>query len=113
MEIKTISNISTNTLTFNSNLSNSYTTSAKVNRIDVRGIVSLVLPGEDEKFYSMTMNEVIDIGNNVFEITFSKAVKSSNENTGGARLVGGVLLKGKMTGETTDVSANDINWFWF
>lgn len=113
MEIKTILNISTNTLTFDSNLANNYTTSAKVNRIDVRGIVSLVLPGEDEKFYSMTMNEVIDIGNNVFEITFSKAVKSSNENTGGARLVGGVLLKGKMTGETTDVSANDINWFWF
>jgi len=113
MEIKTINLINGNIITLENNLNYSYTTSAKVNRIDVAGLVSLVNPDDDESFIEMELNEVLDLGGNVFEITFSKAVKSSHENDGGNRLVGVVRLKGRLTGETTDVSVKEVNWIWY
>lgn len=113
LEIKTIEAINSNIVTFDSDLAFTYTTSAKVNRIDVQGIVSLVNPGQGESMIDMELCEVVDLGSNEFLITFAKAVKTNGENSGGSRLVGGIRLKGKQTGETTDVSINQADWTWF
>lgn len=113
MEIMIVESVNSNTLSFETNLNNSYTTSAKVNRIDMQGLVSMVMPGENENIQEMELTEVIDIGSNQYFITFAKAVKTNGENTGGTRLVGGLRFKGKKTGETTDVSIAQVDWIWF
>jgi len=113
LEIKKISSINVNTLTFDSNMENAYTVAGSVIRIDVQGFASLVLPGQNENFEEMELREVTDIGSSQYEITFSKSVRINGDDRGGSRLVGMVRLKGKKTGETDNVSVTQINWIWF
>jgi len=112
-EIKKILSINANTLTFDSNLESSYTVAGRVARIDVIGLVSLVLPGQNESFEEMGLMEVVDIGGSQYEITFAKAVKINGDDRGGNRMVGMVRLKGKKTGETDLVAVTQVNWIWF
>ncbi len=113
VEIKTINSIASNILTLDSNLKYTYTASAEVLRIDVQGVISLVDVGEDENLIDMDIKDIEDMGSDIYKFTFSKCIKSNAEESMGMKLVGVVRLKGRSTGETVDVSINEVNWMWF
>jgi hypothetical protein len=113
LEIKTIDSIASNVLSMTENLKYSYTTAAEVMRIDVQSIISLVEAGEDESLVEMDIKEVEDKGNDVYKFTFAKCIRSNAEDGVGMKLVGAVRLKGRNTGETVDVSINEVSWMWF
>ncbi|MDA3839894.1 MAG: hypothetical protein PF572_02290 [Patescibacteria group bacterium] len=113
LEIKTIDNIVGNILTMGSDLKYSYTTLAEVLRIDVQGIISLVEAGENESLQDMVIKDIEDKGNDVYKFSFVKCIKNNAEESGGMKLVGVVRLKGRNTGETVDVSFNEVSWMWF
>jgi len=113
LEIKIIDSIASNVLSMDNNLKYSYTTSAEVLRIDVQGIISLVEAGEDESLQEMVIKDIEDKGNDVYKFSFVKCIKSTNEEDVGMKLVGAVRLKGRNTGETIDVSINEVSWMWF
>lgn len=113
LEIKTIDSIASNILTMDSNLKYLYTTSAEVLRIDARGVISLVDAGDDENLQDMDIKDVERMDTDIYKFTFAKCIKNNAEESGGMKLVGAVRLKGKSTGETVDVSINEVSWTWF
>jgi hypothetical protein len=113
LEIKIIDSIISNILTMDSDLKYQYTTSAEVSRIDVQGTISLVEAGEDESLQDMDIKDVEKMDTDVYKFTFAKCIKNNAEEAGGMKLVGAIRLKGKSTGETVDVSMNEVSWMWF
>lgn len=113
LEIKTIDSIASNVLSMTENLKYSYTATAEVMRIDVQGVISLVEAGEDENLLDMNIKDVEDKGNDVYKFSFAKCIRNNAEEGVGMKLVGAVRLKGRNTGETVDVSINEVSWMWF
>lgn len=113
VEIKTIESISLNVLTFDLDLIYAYSASAQVMRIDVQGIISLVGAGESEYLQDMDLKDIESMGNDIYKLAFTRCIKNTNEDPGGMKLVGVVRLKGRNTGETVDVSINEVSWMWF
>lgn len=113
LEIKIIDSIAVNVLTMNSNLKYDYTVSAQVLRIDVQGIISLIEVGQDENLEEMELKGIEDLGSNVYQFNFQKCIKNNDTESIGMKLVGAVRLKGRNTGETVDVSINEVSWMWF
>ena len=113
VEIKTIESISLNVLTFDSDLIYTYSISTQVMRIDVQGIISLVGAGESEYLQDMDLKDIESMGNDIYKLAFTRCIKNTNEDPGGMKLVGVVRLKGRNTGETVDVSINEVSWMWF
>ena len=113
LEIKVIDIIASNILTMDSDLKYSYTTSAEVLRIDVQGIISLVEAGEDENLQDMDIKDIEYIESDIYKFSFTKCIKNNAEESGGMKLVGSIRLKGRNTGETVDVSFNEVSWTWF
>lgn len=113
LEIKIIDNIVNNILTMDSNLKYTYSTLAEVLRIDVLGIISLVEAGEHEGLQEMDIKDIEDMGGEVYRLSFAKCIKNNAEESVGMKLVGAIRLKGRNTGETVDVSINEVSWMWF
>lgn len=113
LEIKIIESITGNTLSVTENLKYTYTTSAEVLRIDVQGIISLVEAGDDEYLLDMDIKDVEKMDTNIYKFAFAKCIKNNADGNGGVKLVGVVRLKGRNTGETVDVSINEVSWMWF
>lgn len=94
VEQKTIESIAGNVLTMSENLSNTYTTSAKVFRIDVRAYVSLVNPGENQDQQLMELKEInFEDSDSVLLLSHTRTVKSTATGSGGTELVGMIQLK--------------------
>lgn len=112
-EIKTIDSVSTNTLTMTENLDNTYTTSAKVFRIDAKAYASLEPVGDDENQQEMTLKDIyFEDSDTYMVIISSKTVKSTNEGDEGFEFVGMVEMKGRAN-DTVDVNANLIAFEYF
>jgi hypothetical protein len=61
----------------------------------------------------MDIKDVEYKGGDVYKFSFAKCIKSTAEESTGMKLVGAVRLKGRNTGETIDVSINEVSWMWF
>lgn len=113
LEIKTIDSIASNVLSMTENLKYSYTATAVIMRIDVQGIISLVDAGDDENLQDMEIKDVEMMETDIYKFTFAKCIRNNAEEGVGMKLVGAVRLKGRNTGETVDVSINEVSWMWF
>ena len=82
-------------------------------RIDVQGIISLVDAGDDENLQDMEIKDVEMMDTDIYKFTFAKCIRNNAEEGVGMKLVGAVRLKGRNTGETIDVSINEVSWMWF
>lgn len=113
LEIKTIDSIASNVLSMTENTKYSYTATAEIMRIDVQGIISLVDAGDDENLQDMEIKDVEMMDTDIYKFTFAKCIRNNEEEGVGMKLVGAVRLKGRNTGETVDVSINEVSWMWF
>lgn len=114
VERKTILSVAVNALTMTTNFANSYTTSAVVFRIDVRGYCSMVDTGANENLLPMTMKDIYFLTADAYlQITFSKTIKSVATDVAGKSFIGMIMVKGKVSGDTVDNSLAEVSFEYF
>lgn len=111
-ELLEIDSIVGDTLTMTTNLSNSYTASAVVYRIDAYAYASLVDTGDDENVQALDLYAADNLGNDIWQIVYSKTFKTNNNESGGTRLLGVVRLQGK-TNDSNDVKLKEVSWSYY
>jgi hypothetical protein len=112
MEIVEIQAISSDTLKMSEDLQNTYSTNAQLIRIDAYGLISLEPVGDDESLQDMILQSVEDLGSDIWYLSYSKTIKSMNNQDAGVRLVGCVKLKGK-SNNTNEINVKEVNWNYF
>lgn len=111
-DIGTIDTVGASSITLLDNLVYSYTTSAVVVRIDTTAQCSIVVSGGAENFLDMDLKEITNVSTNLWQLTFSKAIKSTNLDSYGKEFIGRVRLEGK-DNDAVDVYVKEISWSYF